>query len=90
MGLVLFVVCGAFVGWLAAAVEEVDEGVLARMGIGILGAVLSGVLLVVVEGNRAITDLTWVGVFVGLIGATTLLGLVNLASEYSPRGPNAV
>ena len=88
MGLVLFVIGGAFVGWLAAAIEEVDEGVLARMGLGVLGAMLGGTLLAVVGGSTAFTQATWAGVIVAVVGAALLLGVVNLSVGYKSHGPN--
>lgn len=88
MGLVLLVLDGVFVGWLAAAIEEVDEGILARMGIGALGAVLTAVLLAIFSVTAEVTKVTWASVLVTATGAGLLLGVVHLVVGYRSRGSN--
>lgn len=78
MSLLVAIILGAIVGWLAAAVTGRNVGVLGSIAIGILGALLGGFLSTVVIGNsQSYLDFSWAGVFWSFIGALLLALLLN-------------
>ncbi|HWT55821.1 MAG TPA: hypothetical protein VN031_02185 [Candidatus Microsaccharimonas sp.] len=74
-------------GWLGAAIAEVDEGVFARMGVGIAGAFLGGLLLFVLTGQDPLSSLGWLGSLLGIIGAAVLLNIFGhlRVVDYEPQ-----
>jgi uncharacterized membrane protein YeaQ/YmgE (transglycosylase-associated protein family) len=80
-------VAGIFTGWLVAAVQEVDEGVLSRMGVGLLGGLAGGITASVFSNSATMGHITLIGVVCSIVGALILLGLTSrLASttDYEP------
>ena len=85
MALVWFALIGAFIGWLAAAIEEVDEGVFARIGIGMVGAMVGVLIAALFDVNSTMTNFSWTGVLFSVVGAVLLVGVVNRSSDYEPH-----
>jgi uncharacterized membrane protein YeaQ/YmgE (transglycosylase-associated protein family) len=70
MGLFLIILLGLFVGWLVAAVLELDEGILASMALGVAGALAGGVLLQLTGKDPAsMLSLNWGGLLCATVGA---------------------
>lgn len=88
MGLVLFVVVGAFTGWLTAAIEEVDAGIFARIGIGSIGALFGAILLIIFSGRPAVTEPSWINVLAGTIAAVVFLSLFGFVRKYNTHSSN--
>lgn len=86
---VLIIIIGGILGWLASIVMRTDaqQGVILNIVVGIVGAVLAGLLLSPLFGIPPITS----GVFsigsllVSLLGAIILLAVVNLVRRGSVR-----
>jgi uncharacterized membrane protein YeaQ/YmgE (transglycosylase-associated protein family) len=80
MSLLIILLIGANIGWLASIVLLVDRprDVLANVGIGVVGAFLFGVLASSVSLLEGITALT---LLVSALGATLLVAAVNLFSH---------
>jgi uncharacterized membrane protein YeaQ/YmgE (transglycosylase-associated protein family) len=83
INLILWLLFGALVGWLASIVmgRDAQQGALLNIVVGIVGAFLGGFLLSAFTGNGvAITnnvfDLS--SLLVAFVGAVVLLGIVNL------------
>jgi uncharacterized membrane protein YeaQ/YmgE (transglycosylase-associated protein family) len=76
MGIILWLVIGGVVGWLASILMRTDgqQGILLNVVVGIVGAVIAG-LIFGAGINQAITVMTFV---YSLIGAIILLAIVNL------------
>jgi uncharacterized membrane protein YeaQ/YmgE (transglycosylase-associated protein family) len=82
MGIIAWIVLGLLAGLLARAFMPGDDsiGIIATMAIGIVGALIGGVIaeLLGFEGLGAFFELrTWI---IAVAGAFVLLGLVRLVS----------
>jgi uncharacterized membrane protein YeaQ/YmgE (transglycosylase-associated protein family) len=77
MGIILWLVIGGIVGWLASKIMKTDAqmGILANILIGILGAFLGSQLL---GGYSINTGISLRSILISLVGAVVLLGLINL------------
>ena len=77
MGIILWLLIGGIVGWLASKIMKTDAqmGVLANILIGILGAFLGSQLL---GGYSINTGISIRSILISLVGAVMLLGLINL------------
>ena len=82
MGIIMWLIIGGVVGWLASLVMRTDaqQGMLLNIVVGIVGAVLGGWLISPLVGVGTINDAGLsVGTFaVSLVGAIILLAVVNL------------
>lgn len=84
MSLIVMLILGAFVGWLASAVMGRDEGIFASMVIGVVGSFLGGLLSLLLTGSdRSMLALSWSGLFWSFVGAIILVAILNAL-----RGPN--
>jgi len=84
MGIILWLIVGGIVGWLASIVMRTDaqQGILLNIVVGIVGAFLAGLLF----GGGSINDGITVGSFLmSLVGAIILLAIVNLFRRGSMR-----
>ncbi len=84
MGLILWLVVGGVVGWLASMIMRTDaqQGLLLNIVVGIVGAFLGGLLFNRGSINEAVTLNTFL---VSLVGAVLLLAIVNLVRRGSLR-----
>lgn len=81
MNLIIWLIVGGIVGWLASIVMRTDaqQGILLNVVVGIVGAFLGGLVISPLVGVGTINDGIGVGSFlVSLIGAIILLAIVNL------------
>ena len=77
MGLIIWLVVGGVIGWLASLVMRTDaqQGLLLNIVVGIVGAFIGGLLF----GGSINSGVVTVSTFVtSLVGAIVLLGIVNL------------
>jgi len=76
MGIIIWLIVGGIIGWLASMVMRTDaqQGILLNIVVGIVGAFIGG-LLFGGSVNQAITLYT---VLSSLVGAIILLAIVNL------------
>ena len=82
VGLIILLVIGGVLGWLASIVMKTDaqQGVLLNVVVGIVGALLGGFLLTPMIGGAPITTgaLDIRSLLVSFLGAVILLAIVNL------------
>jgi uncharacterized membrane protein YeaQ/YmgE (transglycosylase-associated protein family) len=82
MNLIVWLIVGGIVGWLASLVMRTDaqQGVLLNIVVGIVGAFLGGLLIGPMVGSSGINqgNFSLPGLLVSLVGAIILLGIVNL------------
>ena len=82
MGLILALVVGGIIGWLASIVMRTDaqQGILLNVVVGIVGSLLGGFILgpVLGGGNLLEGQLDIRTLLVALLGAVILLAIVNL------------
>ena len=78
MGLIVWLVVGGVVGWLASMVMRTDaqQGLLLNIVVGIVGAFIGG--LIFTRGSINNAPLNLYSFLVSLCGAIVLLGIVNL------------
>lgn len=89
MNLIIMLIVGGVLGWLASMVMRTDgqQGVLMNVVVGVVGAVLAGYLLTPFLGGSPITT----GAFdikslvVSFLGAVVLLAIINLLRRGSAR-----
>jgi uncharacterized membrane protein YeaQ/YmgE (transglycosylase-associated protein family) len=87
MNLLLWLVVGGVVGWLASIVMRTDarQGVVMNVVVGIVGALLGGWLISPLVGGATINqgDFSIGGLLVSFTGAVLLLAVVNLLRRTS-------
>ncbi len=85
INLILWLLFGALVGWLASIVMRTDgrQGTLLNIVVGIVGAMIGGFLLSGPTINSNVFNLT--ALLVSFIGAVVLLAIVNLVRRGSVR-----
>ncbi len=89
MNIILILVVGGVLGWLASLIMRTDaqQGIFLNVVVGIVGAVIAGFLITPLIGGAPITS----GAFdirsliASLIGAIVLLAIVNLVRRGSVR-----
>lgn len=76
IGLIVWLIIGGVVGWLAGMIMRDNQGVIMNIVVGIVGSFLGGLLFSRGEINDA--PLTVETFLVSLLGAIILLAIVNL------------
>ena len=83
MGIIIWLIVGGIVGWLASLImrRDAQQGILLNIVVGIVGAMLAGFIF---GGgiNEAITIRTFL---FSIVGAVILLAIVNLFTRKSIR-----
>jgi uncharacterized membrane protein YeaQ/YmgE (transglycosylase-associated protein family) len=84
MGIIIWLVVGGVVGWLASLIMRTDaqQGIILNIVVGIVGAVIAGLVLGKgnINGGLTIETFLW-----SLLGAVILLAIVNLIRRVSVR-----
>ena len=78
IGIIVWLVVGGVVGWLASLIMRTDaqQGLLLNIVVGIVGAFIGGLIFNKGDINNAPLNVT--AFIVSLIGAVILLAIVNL------------
>ena len=81
MGIIIWLIVGGVVGWLAGMIMRDNLGILLNIVVGIVGAAISGWLF-----GGGINDAITITTFIySLIGAIILLAIVNLVRRGTVR-----
>ena len=85
MGFIVWLIIGGIVGWLASIIMRTDaqQGIFLNIIVGIIGAVIGGLILG--RGNINNAGLSVSTFLVSLLGAIVLLAIVNLVRRGSVR-----
>lgn len=85
MGIIMWLVVGGVIGWLASIIMRTDgqQGIILNIVVGIIGSFIGGLLLSRGDINNA--PLTVMTFLVSLVGAIILLAIVNLVRRSSIR-----
>lgn len=82
MNLIILVIVGGILGWLASKIMRTDaqQGILLNVVVGIVGALLAGFILSPLLGIPPITSgaFSIEAILVSLLGAVVLLAIVNM------------
>jgi uncharacterized membrane protein YeaQ/YmgE (transglycosylase-associated protein family) len=84
MGIIVWLIVGGIVGWLASLIMRTDaqQGIILNIVVGIIGAVVAGLLLGKGNINQGLSIETFLW---SLIGAVILLAIVNLIRRGTVR-----
>ena len=89
MNLIVWLVVGGVIGWIASMIMHTDarQGVFLNVVVGIVGAIIGGLVLAPMFGTATINqgDFSLSGLLVSLLGAVVLLAIVNLIRRGSAR-----
>ncbi|MFO1302798.1 MAG: GlsB/YeaQ/YmgE family stress response membrane protein [Burkholderiales bacterium] len=89
MNLVIWLVVGGVIGWLASLVMRTDaqQGIILNIVVGIIGALLAGFVIAPMFGTGTINsnDFSLSGLVVSFVGAVILLAIVNMFRRGAPR-----
>jgi uncharacterized membrane protein YeaQ/YmgE (transglycosylase-associated protein family) len=81
INLIIWLLMGALIGWLASIVmgRDAQQGALLNIVVGIVGAMIGGFLLGGPTLNQNALNLT--ALIVSFVGAVVLLAIINLATR---------
>lgn len=89
MNIILILIVGGIIGWLASLVMRTDaqQGILLNIVVGVVGALLAGFLVTPLIGGAPITSGAFDirSLFASFLGALILLAIVNLFRRGSVR-----
>jgi len=89
MGLIILIIVGGILGWLASIVMRTDgqQGIFLNVVVGIVGALLAGFILnpLLGGGNVMAGDFSASSLLVSFVGAVVLLAIVNLVRRGAVR-----
>ena len=89
MGIIILIVVGGILGWLASKIMRTDaqQGLFLNIVVGIVGALLAGFLISPLLGAGTITSGSFdiMSLVVSFLGALVLLAIVNLFRRGSVR-----
>ena len=83
MGIIIWLIVGGVVGWLASIImrRDAQQGIILNIVVGIVGAFIGGLLF----GGSINSAITVYSFLASLVGAIILLGIVNLVRRGSVR-----
>lgn len=78
MGIILWIIFGALVGWIASLIMKTDaqQGALLNIVVGIVGAMIGGFIMSFL-GKSGVTGFNLYSFLVALLGAVVLIWLVK-------------
>ncbi len=79
MGIILWIIFGALVGWIASLIMKTDgqQGSFLNIVVGIVGALLGGWIMSFI-GKTGVTGFNFYSFLVALLGAVVLLAIVKV------------
>ena len=87
MGLIVLLIVGGIIGWVASMIMRDNTGIILNIVVGIVGAILAGFIVTPLIGGAPITSgiISVQSILVSLLGAIVLLAIVNLVRRGSVR-----
>jgi len=90
MGIIIWLIVGGIIGWIASLVMKTDaqQGIFLNIIVGIIGAFLGGwigSMLGIGGGDINSGDFSLSGLLMSLVGAIVLLAIVNMFRRGRPR-----
>ena len=89
MGIILWLIIGGVVGWLASIVmrRDASQGIFLNIVVGIIGAMLGGWLIGPLIGAPSLNsgEISVPSLLVSFLGAVVLLAIVNLITRRRVR-----
>ena len=89
MNILIWLVVGGLLGWVASLLMKTDgqQGIILNVVVGIIGALVAGFVVAPLFGTGTINtnDFSIAGMLVSLAGAVVLLAIVNLVRRGAVR-----
>jgi len=89
MNLLIWLIVGGIVGWLASLVMRTDaqQGIVLNVVVGVVGALIAGLLIApaFLHGTINGGDFSMPGILISLLGSILLLAVVNLVRRGAVR-----
>lgn len=89
MNLIILLVVGGLIGWVASMIMRTDgqQGIILNIVVGIVGSLLAGFVVTPLIGGAPITsgNISLTTILVSLLGSVVLLALINLFRRGSVR-----
>lgn len=80
MGIIIYIIFGAFVGFVASAMMGVGRGLIWDVSVGIIGAFIGGGIMNVL-GQSGVYGFNFYSFLVALFGACILIYLMRIAQK---------
>jgi uncharacterized membrane protein YeaQ/YmgE (transglycosylase-associated protein family) len=78
MSIIVWLILGGIIGWLAAKVMGREEGILASIVIGIIGSFIGGIVSNALTGSdRSALAFSWGALLWAFIGSVILVAILN-------------
>ena len=80
MGLLILIVVGAILGWLATIVLRIEDGrtIAMNAGVGVLGSLLAGL---VASGGSVVGAVSGIALLWAVVGAAVTIGIFNFVRQ---------
>ena len=89
MNLIILLVVGGLIGWVASMIMRTDaqQGIFLNIVVGIVGALLAGFLITPLIGGASIMDgaINIQSILISFVGAVILLAIVNMVRRGTAR-----
>jgi uncharacterized membrane protein YeaQ/YmgE (transglycosylase-associated protein family) len=89
MGIIILLIVGGLIGWVASMIMRTDgqQGIVLNVVVGIVGALIAGFIVTPMIGGAPITSgvISIQSILVSLVGAIILLAIINLVRRGSVR-----
>lgn len=85
MSILVALIIGGIVGWLAAAVTGRNEGIIGSIAIGVVGSIIGGILAALFNSGAGFLSFSWPSIIWSFIGAVILSVLLNIFQHRSGR-----
>lgn len=80
MGIIIWIIFGALVGWVASMVMGGGGGLFFDIIVGVVGAVVGGFIMSLI-GQTGVTGFNFYSFLVALLGALVLIGIVRVVQR---------
>jgi uncharacterized membrane protein YeaQ/YmgE (transglycosylase-associated protein family) len=78
MNLIVYIILGGIIGYLASKMLGRNEGILMSIIIGIIGSFLGGyVSQLFTGGDKSFLAFSWMGLFWSFVGSVILVAIIN-------------
>jgi uncharacterized membrane protein YeaQ/YmgE (transglycosylase-associated protein family) len=84
MSIIVAIILGGLVGYIAARMMGREEGILASIVIGVIGSFLGSFISRLFTGSdEAFLNFSWMGLFWSFVGSVVLVAIMNAMSHRS-------
>jgi uncharacterized membrane protein YeaQ/YmgE (transglycosylase-associated protein family) len=82
MSIIVAIILGGLVGWIAARLLGRDEGIVMSIIIGVIGSFIGSIISSFTTGSdKSFLAFSWMGLFWSLVGSVILVAIMNAVSH---------